>query len=200
MADGLLLLAAQVSDMPTSRPEMSAAAGSNYFALVSNDGMSPAIGPLTATICLFALLGPQSGVRREGRAGTKVWLGVPCASGQNARQLLVRYVAHGKLWLNDYPFDEAGLRAKVAQIMANMGTKRLWIAADQRMSYGEVAVLIEPLQGDTPDLMIGIATKSQIGPVDPSQFAIWRDQKNHPHLAQPLPPCFPRPAYGGPAQ
>ena len=162
--------------------------------------MRRTFGPLTTTICLFSLLGLQSSVSREARAGTKVWLGVPCASGENARQLLVRYVAHGKLWLNDYPFDEAGLRAKVAQIMANMGTKRLWIAGDERMSYGEVAALIERLQVDTPDLMIGIATKSQVGPVDSSQFAVWRDQKNQSHRLQPLPPCFPTLAYGGPAQ
>jgi hypothetical protein len=63
--------------------------------------------------CLLALLAPGSQARRETHVGTEVQLGVICSGGDNARQLLVCYLAHGKIWLNDYPLDEAGLRAKI---------------------------------------------------------------------------------------
>ncbi len=151
--------------------------------------MTKGLEHIASLVCLLSLLDPGVRLTPDTHVGIKVSLGVTC-SAENARQLLVRYLAPGKIWLNDFPFDEVGLRGKISEIMANMAIKRVWIAADERVSYGEVVTLIENLHQDTPDLIIGIATKSQTGPVDPMRFVVWRDNKGHPHTFLPMAPCF----------
>jgi hypothetical protein len=74
--------------------------------------------------------------------------------------------------------------------MASMQVKRVWIAADAGLSYGEVVALIDTVQRDTPDLTVGVATRSQTGPIDPTQYLVQRDERGHFHTLMPMAPCF----------
>jgi biopolymer transport protein ExbD len=147
-------------------------------------------GHLASLTCILCLLALSPSVARQKPAGLTVYLGVACVE-ENARQLLLSYLPGGKLWLNDYAFDEPGLRAKIKEIMETREVKVIWIGADERVPYGEVATLVDKLQQDTPDLKIGIATKSQIGPVDPDQLEPWRIEDGLPHPIETGPPPCP---------
>ena len=83
---------------------------------------------------------------------------------------MVRYLPGERYFLNDQPADEVHLRQLVSEATKNRLEKLVWVAANARVPYGDVAAVISALQSDTPDLHIAIATESQIGPVDPGEI------------------------------
>jgi biopolymer transport protein ExbD len=58
----------------------------------------------------------------------------------------------------------------VAEAVQPRAEKLVWVAADQRLQYGEVLKLISELKSDTQNLYVAIPTASQIGPVNPIEI------------------------------
>ncbi len=129
---------------------------------------------LTYGLCLLCLyvsgLGASS-MREHRPAGVRVLLGKSCPdSAENNRLLVVRYLPGDRFWLNDQSLSEARLRQSLRAALESRIEKIVWVAADERVTYGGVVDVISKLKSDTPDLHIAIATKSQIGPVDPLEI------------------------------
>ena len=83
----------------------------------------------------------------------------------------MRYLSVGRYFLNDQPADEVHLRQLLLEATKRRIEKLVWIAADESVTYGEVAAIVSELQSDTPDLHIALATEPQIGPVEPSEVS-----------------------------
>lgn len=84
-----------------------------------------------------------------------------------AEILVIRHLPGEKLWLNEASFEEGDLRSRVKERLATRFEKVLWVAADERVPYGEVVALLAMLHHDNPDAYIAITTKKQMGPIDP---------------------------------
>ena len=106
----------------------------------------------------------------------RVLLGTTCRpESENNRLLVVRYLPGERFYLNDQLVNEAQLRHIVTQAVERRIEKIVWIAADERVTYGGVIGIISKLQSDTPSLHIAIATESQIGPVEPFRSSAWAE-------------------------
>jgi hypothetical protein len=64
---------------------------------------------------------------------------------------------------------------QVNYITSRRFEKVVWLAADPRLTYGEVASDTSNLALHTPGLVVFLATTSQTGPIDPIEMA-----KTHP--------------------
>ena len=93
------------------------------------------------------------------------------------RDLVVRDLPGGRLWLNDQLLDENVVRSNVQTALTTRAEKLVWIAACEHLSYGGVAFLISKLRHDTPDVYIVLATKAQTGPVDPADNEFSKAQR-----------------------
>jgi hypothetical protein len=82
--------------------------------------------------------------------------------------IVVSLERDGTMWLNSQRFDEQTLRWRVTDQMRRRWVKIVWIAADEKTSYGDVVRTISKLKQDTPDLRPVIATRSQTGEFDPA--------------------------------
>jgi hypothetical protein len=134
-----------------------------------------------ALLCVGTLmLGSRTPNTRQD-VGFRALLGQPCPAGviDERRDLVVRYLPDGKLWLNEESLDEGSLRLRLQQALQPRFEKLVWIAADERVSYGDVVSVISKLNQDTPDLHIALATKAQVGPVDPTDM-YFRDTQLDP--------------------
>ncbi len=96
----------------------------------------------------------------------------------NRRDLVVRYLPGAKLWLNNAPLNEKDLRSKLQQSLATRAEPLIWVAADERVSYGEVVSVISKLMLDNPEAYVAVVTKSQVGAVDPSRGEFRKDEMN----------------------
>jgi biopolymer transport protein ExbD len=92
----------------------------------------------------------------------------PADAIDERRDLVVRYLPGPKLWLNETPLGERDLRSTLQQSLATRAEQLIWLAADERVSYGEVVSVISKLKLDNPEAYVALATKSQVGPVDPA--------------------------------
>jgi hypothetical protein len=145
---------------------------------------------LMGSICMLGLVALLPAMHRDSPRGLKVWLGEPCVYN-DARQILVTYLPSGRVYVNDYAFDEAGARATIAHIMETREVRNLWIMGHADMGYGEFADFVGKLQRDTPDLVIGVTTESQIGPVTLEPQKVDRIGRGSQALYLAIPPCFP---------
>jgi 3-deoxy-D-manno-octulosonic-acid transferase len=151
---------------------------------------------IAALICVVTLSVGRVDSDRRSKLGVHVLLAKPCAAGDEfiRRDLVVRDLPDGRLWLNDRPLDESAVRSNVQTALTTRAEKLVWIAADEHLSYGEVVSLISKLRHDTPDVYIVLATKAQTGPVDPADNEFSKAQANHQLGVHEL--CVDRPVEG----
>ncbi len=110
-------------------------------------------------------------MREHRPAGVRVLLGKSCPdNADNTRLLVVRYLPGDRFWLNDQSLSEAKLRQSLSAALEGRLEKIVWVAADERVTYGEVVDVISKRKRDTPNLHVSLPTKSQIGPVDPVEI------------------------------
>jgi len=131
-------------------------------------------------LCAVCLVPGESDAATKSDVGYNVLLPRPCPADViiDRRDLVVRYLPSGKLWLNAEQLDEDGLRSRLQAALTTRAEKLVWIAADEHVSYGEVLSVISTLKQDTPDLHIALATKAQTGPVDPTDIEFTKTQLN----------------------
>jgi biopolymer transport protein ExbD len=127
---------------------------------------------VAALICVVTFLVGQSHLGEQSARGLNVLIARPCPDGWggDSRDLLVRLLPGGKLWLNDHYLSEEALRKAVASEMVTRAERVILLAADSRVPYGDVVTFASTLQRDTPDLHISLVTRSVIGPVDPTEM------------------------------
>ena len=102
----------------------------------------------------------------------KVLLPHPCSEAElmnlgDGRSYWLRYLTNQRDFLNGEPTAASALPSQVAMIMESRAERVLTLAADPRLSYGEVASDISRLAQHTPDLVVLLATTSETGPIDP---------------------------------
>jgi biopolymer transport protein ExbD len=135
---------------------------------------------MARTLCyLIALIGVIVLLVRHPRlmgrtvhAGVPVLLAHQCPADAigDRRDVVVRYLPGARLWLNGNALDRTTLRKQVTEAMETRRERLVWLAADEHVSYGEVASIASDLMNDTPNLHLAIATKSQAGPVEPAEI------------------------------
>jgi biopolymer transport protein ExbD len=135
---------------------------------------------IVALVCVASIISRPLTVGSQQKACVTVLLPHVCPTGGagDRRDLVVRYLPDAKLWLNSEPLDEYTLRLKLRTALATRVERLVWVAADERVSYGEVVAIISKLTEDSPDLHVALVTKAQIGPVDPSDIEFRRSQLN----------------------
>jgi biopolymer transport protein ExbD len=126
----------------------------------------------------MGLLATDLCVASQPSTGVSVLLPHTCNSHGDSRDLVIRLLPGAKLWLNEEPFEERDLRSKVKERLASRFEKLLWVAADERVRYGDVVALLAKLRQDDPDAYIAIVTKRQTGPIDPVDPEFRRAQLN----------------------
>jgi biopolymer transport protein ExbD len=136
---------------------------------------------LVALSCVIGLISANDRVASKPSTGIAVLLPHACNSSDERRDLVVRYLPGGKLWLNEESLKEDALRSRVQERLATRVEKLLWVAADERVSYGEVVALLSKLDRDNPDTYIALTTKMQTGPIDPADPK-FRDAQLNPKL------------------
>jgi biopolymer transport protein ExbD len=124
----------------------------------------PSYAPL---ICVMVLFAADLRAASKPSTGVSVLLPHTCSSHGDSRDLVIRHLPGEKLWLNEASFEEGDLRSRVKERLATRFEKVLWVAADERVPYGEVVALLAMLHHDNPDAYIAITTKKQMGPIDP---------------------------------
>ena len=131
--------------------------------------MARVLSYLLSLVCLGPLLLTVHRVQTRHPQGLNVLLGRTCPKDLDIdeRLLFIRDLGDGRYLLNERPGDEMQTRQLLRQALQRRVEKLVWVAADDRMAYGRVVATISHLQQDTPDLHIAIATRSQIGTVDP---------------------------------
>ena len=126
---------------------------------------------LLGLLCIGATFPLGSEPRRKLPRGIRVFPGRTCGDDIDSNRLLVvRYLPGDRYFLNSEPADEVQLRQLVRKALQRRVEKIVWIAADGRVTYGEVVSLLSKLQMDTPGLIIAVATASQTGPVEPAEI------------------------------
>jgi biopolymer transport protein ExbD len=109
--------------------------------------MPCAINYVISLLCVGTMI---AGIRQSPDSNAcvlQVSLAKACDETPDDKKLLfVRYLPNGKLFLNTQSMSEAQLLKSVADIMAVMEDKTVWIAADERVHYGEVVSLAEKNQ------------------------------------------------------
>ena len=81
-------------------------------------------------------------------------------------QLWVAYSAHHDVNIRGREFPADTFPALVARVMSIRKQKLIAVAADPRLSYGEVVTDLGKLQSATPSLIIVLATARLAGPTD----------------------------------
>jgi biopolymer transport protein ExbD len=104
----------------------------------------------------------------KSSTGINVLLPHACDGHGDSRDLVVRYLSGGKLWLNDEALGENVLRARVQADLSRRAEKLLWVTVDEHVLYGEAVGVMAKLSRDNPGVYIALATKTQTGPVDPA--------------------------------
>ena len=159
---------------------------------------------LAALLCVATLIVGRVNADPRPTMGVRVLLSKRCAPGDEfiRRDVVVRDLPGGRLWLNGRLLRESVVRSKVQEALSTRAEKLVWIAADDHLAYGEVVSLISKLHHDTPDAYIVLATKAQTGPVDPADNEYSRAQAQRPLGIHEL--CVDRPverdASGTPSQ
>ena len=148
---------------------------------------------LAALLCVVTLIVGRVNPDPRPTLGVRVLLSKHCAPGDEfiRRDVVVRDLPGGRLWLNDQLLRESVVRSKVQEALSTRAEKLVWIAADEHLVYGEVVSLMSKLHHDTPDVHIVLATKAQTGPVDPADNEYSKAQAQHPLGIHEL--CVDRP-------
>jgi biopolymer transport protein ExbD len=139
--------------------------------------LGPSIAALTCLVVFF-LVRPDAASTPTN--GVEVLLANDCPADGigDRRDLVVRYLPGAKLWLNGIPLGERDLRSTLQRSLATRAEQLVWLAADERVSYGEVISVISKLKLDNPDAYVALATKSQVGTVDPADGDFRKAQMN----------------------
>jgi biopolymer transport protein ExbD len=140
--------------------------------------MAVPVSQIVSLVCAVSLVCGDVGAVTKSSTGVNVLLPRACSSHGDGRDLVIRYLPGGKLWLNEEPLDENVLRSKVQARLAKRVEKLLWVEAGEHVSYGEVVAILMKLLRDTPDVHIALATKAQTGAVDPSDPEFRKAQLN----------------------
>jgi biopolymer transport protein ExbD len=103
------------------------------------------------------------------KQGVGVLLADSCPNDvlDNRRDLVVRYLPGPRLFLNGALLEEEVLRSTLQTSLATRAEPLVWVAGDERVSYGEVVSIMSKLSHDSPRAHIVLVTKAQVGPVDP---------------------------------
>ena len=151
---------------------------------------------IAALLCVVTVLGGRVNPVSRPTWGIRVLLSKSCTPGDEfiRRDVVVRYLPDGRLSLNDQLLREGVVRSNVQEALSTRAEKLVWIAADEHLAYGDVVSFISKLHRDTPDVYIVLATKSQTGPVDPTDDKYSRAQAQHPLGIHEL--CVDRPVEG----
>jgi biopolymer transport protein ExbD len=132
---------------------------------------------LSLTCAIGFILGNVCGASQLS-TGLKVLLPNACDNHGDGRDLVVRYLPGGKLWLNGDLLKENELRSELQKSLATRVEKLVWVAADEHVHYGEVIALLSKLRQDNPGTYIALTTKTQTGPVDPADPGFRKAQLN----------------------
>jgi biopolymer transport protein ExbD len=126
-------------------------------------------------IILFGSLVMASSVLQKeyGRSGgIPVLLSHRCTQHKDlergdGREIFVRYRSDHSSYVNDRLMPvENDLRREIAGVMATRQEQVLFFAADDRLTYGEVSVVLSDLKEDSPALVVVLLTKSQVSAVE----------------------------------
>jgi hypothetical protein len=109
------------------------------------------------------------------RQGLRTLLVHPCSSAEldqrgDSRDIWLRYLSNERAFINGQPTASIAVPIQVSYITSTRFEKVVWLAADPRLSYGEVASDISNLAQRTPSLVIFLATSSETGSIDPIEM------------------------------
>jgi biopolymer transport protein ExbD len=90
-----------------------------------------------------------------------------CDGHGDSRDLVVRYLSGGKLWLNDEALGENVLRARVQADLSRRAEKLLWVAVDEHVLYGEAVGVMAKLSRDNPAFTLHSQRKRKLVPSIP---------------------------------
>jgi biopolymer transport protein ExbD len=135
---------------------------------------------VAALACIAAFCVERPDAVSKPANGVDVLLASACPADAigDRRDLVVRYLPGARLWLNEASLDEKDLRSRLQQSLTTRAEQLIWLAADERVSYGEVVSMISKLKLDNPKAYVALVTKSQVGPVDPSDSEFRKAQMN----------------------
>jgi biopolymer transport protein ExbD len=136
--------------------------------------MVVSVSRILALLCVVSLASGGLGLTPNSSTGVNVLLPHACDEHGDGRDLVVRYLSGGKLWLNEEALGEDVLRARVQADLSRRAEKLLWVAVDAHVLYGEAVSIVTKLSRDNPGAYIALATKTQTGPVDPADFELRR--------------------------
>jgi biopolymer transport protein ExbD len=119
-------------------------------------------------LCVGSLASGGLGSPSKTTTGVNVLLPHACDGHGDSRDLVIRYLSGGKLWLNGEALGENVLRARIQADLTRRAEKLLWVAVDEHVTYGEAVDIMAKLSRDNPGVTIALATKTQTGPVDPA--------------------------------
>jgi biopolymer transport protein ExbD len=139
--------------------------------------LGPSIAAL-ACLVIFYVARPDANSTPTNSVGVLLANACPADGIGDRRDLVVRYLPGAKLWLNETLLGERDLRSTLQQSLATRAEQLVWLAADERVSYGEVVSVISKLKLDNPEAYVALATKSQVGPVDPADGDFRKAQLN----------------------
>jgi biopolymer transport protein ExbD len=140
--------------------------------------MAMLVSRVVALICVLGPLSANVGAELKSSTGVNVLLPHACGSHGDSRDLVVRYLPGGRLWLNAEPLDESVLRSRVQADLQTRVKKLLWVEADEHVPYGEVVEILSKLRRDNPDVYLALATKAQTGTIDPADPEFQKAQLN----------------------
>jgi biopolymer transport protein ExbD len=140
--------------------------------------MTGSVSHVLSLICAIGFISRNIRVASEPSTGLNVLLPNACDNHGDSRDLVVRYLPGGKLWLNGDLIKENELRSELQERLATRVERLIWVAADEHVHYGEVIALLSKLCQDNPDTYIALTTKTQTGPVDPADPEFRKAQLN----------------------
>jgi biopolymer transport protein ExbD len=140
--------------------------------------MTGSVSRVLSVTCAIGFIFGNVGLVSEARAGLHVLIPDACDDHGDSRDLVVRYLPNGKLWLNEDLLKENELRSELQERLATRVEKLVWVAADERLHYGEVIALLSKLSQDNPGTYMALTTRKQTGPVDPSDPEFRQAQLN----------------------
>lgn len=72
--------------------------------------------------------------------------------------IVVELLADGTLRLNTHPLERRDVNAELSRIFAARANKVLFLKADQKLEYHQVALLIDLVKGVHPAVQVGLLT------------------------------------------
>jgi biopolymer transport protein ExbD len=140
--------------------------------------MTGSFSHVLSLVCVIGFISGNVRMASESSTGLNVLLPHACNDHGDSRDLVVRYLPGGKLWLNGDLLKEDELRSELQERLTTRVEKLLWVAADEHVRYGEVVALLSKLSQDNPGTYIALTTKMQTGPVDPADPEFRKAQLN----------------------